>query len=124
MVVNLSIPDELYADYVKMNPQNPGKAMVKHLKRFVEVRPNGKALVIAGDTLAEVQRIAEKSVDKPEQLLELLKKAMEIKGEGVKISFTDTQRARMRQEAQFWQKDPGVYASEKLQIMVNTGFGV
>lgn len=123
MVVNLSIPDDLYAHYVEMNKQNPGKAMVKQLKRFADVKPGSRCIVVFGDELAELTRLAEKSVETPQDLVKLVSKALHVRGEGVSVKFTEAQRNRMRQDAKFWQKDPGVYASEKLQVMVDTAFG-
>jgi len=124
MVVNLSVPDDLYAHYVEMNKQNPGKAMVKQLQRFSEIRPGARAIVISGDELAELQRLAEKSVETPKDIVKLVSQALHVEEEGVKVKFTEQQRNRMRQDAKFWSQDPGVYASKKLQAMVDTAFGV
>jgi len=123
MVVNLSIPDELYAQYVEMNKTNPGKAMVKQLKRFADVNPSTRVVILQDESLAELQRLAERSLETPRDILSLVEKALTVEGEGVKVKFTDVQRNRMRQDAKFWNEDPGVYASKKLQNMVDTAFG-
>lgn len=123
MVVNLSIPDELYAQYVEMNKTNPGKAMVKQLKRFADVNPSTRVVILQDEVLAELQRLAERSLETPRDILSLVEKALTVEGEGVKVKFTDVQRNRMRQDAKFWNEDPGVYASKKLQNMVDTAFG-
>jgi len=123
MVVNLSIPDELYALYVGMNKTNPGKAMVKQLQRFGDVNPGTRVVILKDESLAELQRLAERSLETPKDILSLVEKALHIEGEGVQVKFTDVQRNRMRQDAKFWNEDPGVYASKKLQTMVDTAFG-
>lgn len=123
MVVNLSIPDELYAHYVTQNPQNPGKAMVKQLKRFAGVKPGDRAITVFGDDLAELQRVAARSVETPKQVIKLVEDALTCKGEGIEIRLTDGQRGRIRQDAKFWQQDPGVYASKEVQVIVDARFG-
>ena len=124
MVVNLSIPDDLYAKYVAMNKTNPGKAMVKQLKRFEDVNPATRVVLLFDEPLAELQRLAERSIESPKDVLQLVKKALTVEKDGVEVKFSEAQRARMRQDAKFWSEDPGVYASKKLQSMVDTAFGV
>lgn len=124
MVVNLSIPDDLYAKYVEMNKTNPGKAMVKQLRRFAEVSPSTRVVLLHGKPLAELQRLAEKSLETPEQILKLVDEALHVEEDGVKVRFTEAQRNRMKQDAKFWSTSPGEYASKKLQNMVDTAFGV
>jgi hypothetical protein len=123
MVVNLSIPDELYSQYVEMNKTNPGKAMVQQLKRFAQINPGKRVVILTDEPLAELQRLAEKSLETPEDILKIVSESLHVKHEGVEVKFTEAQRNRMRQDARFWSQDPGVYASKKLQALVDATFG-
>jgi hypothetical protein len=124
MVLTITLSDDLYSKYVAMNPQNPQKAIQKQLDRFSEVTPGLRAIVITGDTLSELQRAAQKSVETPAEVLKLVKDALTVEKEGVEVQFSDGQRARLRQEAIFWNQDPGKFASDALRTAMSARFGV
>lgn len=124
MVINFSIPDEIYQKYVAMNPQNPHKAILKQLDRFQDVRPGDRAIVIAGDDLVSLQRQTQNLVNTPQEVIDLVKNALTVRSEDVNVQLSETQRSRIRQEANFWQKDPGEYASDALKVAVSARFGV
>lgn len=123
MVLNISIPDEVYAKYVGMNPQNPHKAIQKQLERFAEVTPSSRVVIITGDDLSEIQRAAERSVETPKDVVKLVQEALKVKSEDVEVSLSEGQRNRLRAEAQFWGKSPGEYASAKLKEVMASRFG-
>jgi hypothetical protein len=124
MVLNISVPDEIYAKYVGMNPQNPHKAIQKQLERFSDVRPGDRAIVVTGDDLSEVQRAAQRSVETPKDIVKLIEEALKVKSEDVEVSLTEGQRNRLRAEASFWGKAPGEYASNALKEAMASRFGV
>jgi hypothetical protein len=123
MVLSITISDELYAKYVAMNPQNPHKAIQKQLDRFSEVTPGLRAIVLSGDDLSELQRLAQKSVETPKEVVKLVGDALTIQNEGVEVQISEGQRARLRQEASFWGQDPGKYASDALKTAMHARFG-
>ena len=123
MVLNISVPDEVYAKYVGMNPQNPHKAIQKQLERFQEVTPGSRVIIVTGDDLSEIQRAAERSVETPADVVKLVREALKVKSEDVEVSLSEGQRNRLRAEAQFWGKTPGEYASNALKEAVASRFG-
>jgi len=115
MVVTLSLSDELYQDYVKINPQNPHKAMVKQLERFKDAKPSDRGIWVTGKELEEIQRAAGRQVETPKEIEELITRALSLKLEDFSVPLSAGQRARLHQDATFWGKTPSQYASEAVK---------
>jgi hypothetical protein len=124
MVVSISIPDDLWEVYVAQNPQNPHRAIVKQLKRFKDVSPADRVVALTGDDLAEVQRISGRQIETVKDLRRLVEDALTLKSDGIKVKITDGQRARIKHEAAFFNRDPEELASEKLEEALHARFGV
>ncbi len=124
MVVTLSLPDELYQEYVKFNPANPHKAIVKQLERFKDAKQSDRGIWVTGKELEEIQRSAGRSVETPKDIQSLITEALQLKFEGFSVSLSAGQRARLRQDAGFWGKTPEAYASEIARETFSNRFGV
>lgn len=122
-VISLSIPDELYEVFVKQSPQNPHKAIVKHLDKFKDFKFSDRAIVLSGDELSEVQRAAGKTVETPAELLKLVKEALSIDVEGMKIKLTEGQRTRLQHMATFFNQPVEAYGAEKVRKALAQEFG-
>ena len=123
-VISISIPDDLYDVFVAQNPQNPHKAIVRHLEKFKEFKFSDRAIVLSGKELEEVQRAAGKTVETPEQLLGLVKDALSIDVDGMKVQLTEGQRSRLRHMASFFQQPVEEYGAAKLREAISAQFGV
>lgn len=123
-VISLSIPDELYEVFVKQNPQNPHKAIVRHLDKFKDFHFSDRAIVLTGDELSEVQRAAGKTVETPKELLTLVRDALSIDVDGMKVQLTEGQRARLRHMASFFNQPINEYGAMKVKEALSNQFGV
>lgn len=123
-VISISIPDELYDVFVKQNPQNPHKAIVKHLEKFKEFKFSDRAVVLSGRELEEVQRAAGKTVETPQELLKIVQEALSIDVEGMRIQLTEGQRTRLRHMASFFQQPVEEYGAAKVKEALTAQFGV
>ncbi len=124
MVLTLSIPDELYQDYVKINPQNPHKAIVRQLERFKTALPSDRGIWVTGKELSEIQRAAGRQVETPEDIERLVTEALKLNFDGIDLKLTAGQRARLTQDATFWGRNPNDYASEIAKELFANRFGV
>lgn len=124
MVISLSIPDELHSVYVKHNPQNPHKAIVKQLQRFKEFSPADRFVMLTGDDLAEVQRLSGRQIETVADLRRLIEDALTLNTDGIPVKITDGQRARIKHEASFFGREPEQLAAEKLEEALTARFGV
>jgi hypothetical protein len=124
MVVTLSMPDELYQTYVKMNPANPAKGIVKQLERFQDIQQDRRVVFIYGPDLVEMQRLAGRTVESPEQVVALVKDALSINVGDFKVALTEGQRKRLKQNAHFFGRTPEEYGSEQVKEIVAAKFGV
>lgn len=123
MVLTLSIPDELYQAYVKFNPSNPHKAIVKQLERFKDAKQSDRGILVTGKELEEIQRAAGRQVETPQEIQALITEALKLKFDGFSVSLSAGQRARLKQDAGFWGKSPEVYASEIARETFSNRFG-
>jgi IMP dehydrogenase/GMP reductase len=124
MVVQLSVPDEVYQTYVKYNKTNPHRAMAKQLEKFQTAHPGMRGVYVTGDELAKIQSIADRQVSTPKDLVDIVKSSLTIPVEGIGIELTKGQRERMAQEAQFFSQEPEAYAKQILTEAFRTRFGV
>jgi len=124
MVISLSIPDALWDLYVKHNPTNPHRALVKQLERFKEFSPADRFVMLTGDDLAEVQRVSGRQVENVKDLRRLVEDALTLKTDGIPVKITDGQRARIKHEASFFGREPEDLAAEKLEEALSARFGV
>lgn len=123
-VISISIPDDLYEVFVAQNPQNPHKAIVKHLDKFKEYKFSDRAIVLSGKDLEEVQRAAGKTVETPQEVVSLVRDALSIDIEGMKVPLTEGQRTRLRQMASFFDQPVEEYGAMKMKDAIAAQFGV
>ncbi len=123
MVVTLSIPDDLYQDYVKMNPQNPHKNMVKQLERFKKIPLASATLVFSPDDMKRLTKTVQLSVESPSQLLDILEKALSLEIDSVKITLSEGQRKRLESNANFFGKTVPEFLSAQAKEAVLNAFG-
>ncbi len=123
MVVTLSIPDDLYQAYVKMNPQNPHKNMVKQLERFKEIPLASATLVFSPDDMKRLTKMTQLSIESPEQLLDILEKTLSLEIDSVKITLSEGQRKRLASNANFMGKTVPEFLSARAKEAVLNAFG-
>lgn len=123
-VISLSVPDELYEVFVKQNPQNPHKAIVKHLEKFKEFKFSDRAIVLSGSELEEVQRAAGKTIETPQELLTVVRDALSLDVDGMKVTLTEGQRARIKHTATFFGQKPEEFGATKVREALAAQFGV
>jgi hypothetical protein len=103
-VRTLSIPDEVDAAYVSHNPQNPARAMATQLTRFAGYSPNDRPLILPVETIRELERLAQRTFSTPESLLTFLKMLLTVEVDGINLTLTPGQRARMKMRADFFKR--------------------
>ena len=125
MLISLKVPDEIFEAYGKHNPQNPRLAMEQALTRFVDLTPNRKAIMLAGEDLAQVQKLLAWSFDGPKDFLERLTKALTVKIEGVEVELTESQRKAVQDFCSFVPNmDPKEFLVQKIKQGLIAALGV
>lgn len=124
MLVSLKVPDEVFESYGKHNPQNPRLAMEQALKRFSDIAPNRKAIILTGDDLAKVQEILSVVLEGPSDFMAALRKALTIDVEGVEVAFTESQRKAIVDTARYIGIEPKELIPTKVREGIVKAFGV
>lgn len=122
-VISISIPDELYETFVKQNPQNPSKAIVRHLDKFKSYSFADRAIMLTGEDLAEVQRAAGRTVETPKEVVSLVREALSIKVEGMGVELSEGQRSRLKQMAAFFNQSPEAYGAAQVKEALTAKLG-
>jgi hypothetical protein len=123
MIVTLSMPDELYNVYVKHNPQNPHKGIVKQLERFKDVPLPSATLIFSPEDMARMAELTKTCTESPSQLLDLLERALSIKVGDVNVPLTESQCGRLEQYAFFYGKTVPEYLTMRLNESLLTQLG-
>ena len=116
MLISLSIPDEIYSRYMKHNPQNPTKALIEQLKRFSEISPSERIVILGKGDLAEIQRLAEASIEDAPGVVKFVQKTSQMSVGEVAVELTPTQRELADSRAKFM----GMSLSEWLRPVLQT----
>lgn len=124
MLVNIKIPDDTYEAYGKHNSQNPRFSIEKTLERFAHVGHLGKAIVVNGETLSDLQTLAGGTLDTPEALLAFVKKALSVKIDGIEVALTPSQRKGVGDNAAFFKRSPEDFLRDQVKRGLQAVLGV
>ena len=115
MKVQVSIPDEVFEEYVK---KFGIPACYSHMKRaiteFKDVDKNDRYLMIAGDGRRELEKVFQTTVDDAKKLARLVKNMCTVKIGGVEHSFTSDELARLQAQAGFYGKSLEDYIKDQI----------
>jgi len=126
MILNISIPDEVYIAYGAFGYHRPHQAIADQLKRWSGVDPkDSRVLVLSGEQRDQLEKTLGRTIDSAEMLLKEAKAVAELKiGEG-KIELPIELQKYYAGQADFFGKGTGEFLREKvLQLLrANAGQG-
>ena len=114
-VRTLSIPDDVDAVYTQHLPANPAKAMSAQLVRFANYGPGDRSLILPIEVIRELERLAQRTFETPQSLLVFLKMLLTVDVEGIEMTLTPGQKARMKQRADFFKRPFNDYAKSEIK---------
>ncbi len=114
-VRTLSIPDEVDAAYTRHNPTNPSRAMATQLQRFAVYSPGDRELIIPPEVIKELERLAQRTFATADSLLVFLKMLLTVDVEGIELTLTPGQKARMKQRADFFKRPFNDFAKAEIK---------
>lgn len=98
MILSIKVSDEVYEQYGRHNNANPRGAIEAVVNRFAEVGASGKAVVLSGENLKQLQALVGQ-IDSPEALIELIRKAVSARVDGVEFPLSESQRKGIKDRA-------------------------
>lgn len=100
MILEIQIPDELYEKYKSYKPADPEAAITGQLKRFADVKPNDRIVVVDNQTRQRIEKLVghiETAVD----LENRLREALSLKVEGLDLVIDPDLLWHIEEQARF-----------------------
>ncbi len=126
MILNLSVPDEIYLAYGEFKQYHrPHMAMQESLKRFASVDPgDARTLVVTGKQRDELEKAAGgKAIDDFQQLLKVVKGAAVLKLDALEIPVPAEVLAFWLGNAEFQGREPAQYIREVVVDLLRRAAG-
>jgi hypothetical protein len=115
MILNITLPDEIFARYADRNPSNPRKEIEKVLERFVAFDPSDRLLIVPKDVRQELEKLIGGPIEKWEKFLSIFKDALSIRAGEVLVPLTEGQVKRLKGQADFYKRDPLEYTTDMVK---------
>ncbi len=116
MIVQIRLPDELYAKYAERDPKKPQQEIEKALLEAVELIPGEQRLILRGEELRKVKDLLEHPVSTVGELLEKLTKLKRVGVEGAgEVELTVGQLTRIKEMAPYMSQTPAEYLKDRVK---------
>ena len=126
MILELTIPDELYEIYKEFDPKDPEKVIVEQLKRHRETSPRGRGLVVPAKQRLELEKFLQKHIETTQELVNSVKTALELSIGDVSVALTPDLLNQIRDRANWNNSNFEEYLVEKapqaLQLVADGAF--
>lgn len=120
MQLKFNLSDNVYEQFVlKFGVQGTYQRMRKILEEMVSVDPNDRYIIITGDPRRAIEKVFETTLDTPEKLVKLIQRLNEVSVEGVAMTFTTEELARIDQQAVFQDKTREAFLLNMLSDVKN-----
>ena len=124
MILNISIPDEVYTAYGEYGYHRPHQAIADQAKRFAHVNPkDARALVMTGKQHDEVEKALGRTVDDVPQLIKQCKAVTSLKIGEVEITLPEELQKAYAGQAEFQGRDPGEWLRGEVVRLLRTNVG-
>jgi hypothetical protein len=109
VIVTLSLPDDLYQEFVDRGGASPNKALVQHIQRFREFTPEKRALIFTDAQRKRLEGLFGEGIDSTsmEKFLLWLERRSTINVEGVEVRLSPAQMKAAEAKAKFWSAKGG-----------------
>lgn len=102
MIINLTIPDDLYTIYLNKYGTPKLYAKLKEaIDLFKDVEAHDRVLVLSGENRRQIEHLLQTTIDSPEKLIRQIKLLNEVSVQDVAIEFTPEELARIEAQAGF-----------------------
>lgn len=114
MLVSLTVPDEVFEKYAKAYPKSARAGMIEQLRRFQDISPTTREVLLHGEPLSRIEKAMGKPVEDPAKFASDIEAAYTINMGDFKITLTPSQRKRLVAESAFYKENAGTYLSRRL----------
>lgn len=101
MIIQIRIPDELYAHYAERNPKRPQEELEKVLHEAKDILPGEQRILFSASQLRALKDLLEHPVSTAEEVLERIKKFKRVAlPEGAEVELDEGQLTRLKAQHQ------------------------
>ncbi len=125
MILNISIPDEVYTAYGAYSPR-PHQAIAAQVKRFQGVDPGDpRTLVLSGEVRTQLEKLSGRTIDTPEELVKVVGELARLRIGEAAVELPEETQKYYAGQAEFQGQPPGEWLrSETLRLLrFNAGQG-
>lgn len=123
MILQLRLPDEVWEAYLEHSKTNPQRAMEEQLKRFKDVKPEDRTLLLTRAQRTRLEAAWGRPVEDLDKMVSDVEALISIEADKVKIPLTEGQRKRLSTEAKFYKKEFPVYAKTRISDAIRGAIG-
>lgn len=119
MIVNLKLPDELWADYAAMDPKVPQRAIEKQLERFRKNSIADRILPVGDQARRELEKLRGRPIESAEDLISWIRERMTVDLGEVELALSEDQLVRLKTRADFHRQTPAAHLSQLIKSLLS-----
>lgn len=124
MILNISIPDDVYTAYGEFGYHRPHQAIADQVKRFALVNPkDARTLVVTGTQRDAIEKALGRTVDSPEELIKQCMAVAALKIGDEEIILPEELQKAYAGQAEFQGRPPGEWLREEVVRLMRLNVG-
>lgn len=113
MILEIQIPDETFEKYRAYRPADPEGAISAHLKRFEDVRPHDRIIILDHQTRQSLEKLVG-HIEDAQELVNRVTEALSLKVDGVNVVVDPELLWHIEEQARFEGLDKKDYMLQKI----------
>jgi hypothetical protein len=97
--------------------------MVDQLKKFKDIKPADRALVLTKSQRQRLEAIFQAPIEDMDTFLDKIEALVTIQADKVKLTLSESQQKRLSSEAKFYKQEYPPYASKRIKDILNEKLG-
>ncbi len=124
MILNISIPDEVYTAYGEFGYHRPHQAIADQVKRYAHVNPKDpRALVVTGPERGQLEKALGRTVDDIPQLIAQCKAVTALNIGGEEIVLPEELQKAYAGQAEFQGREAGEWLRQEVVRLLRMNVG-
>jgi hypothetical protein len=124
MILNISIPDEVYTAYGEFGYHRPHQAIADQVKRFAQVHPkDARALVVTGKDRDRIEKALGRTVDDVDQMVKQCTDVAALKIGEVSIALPEELQKAYAGQAEFQGRPAGEWLRDEVVRLLRLNVG-
>lgn len=123
MILTLSIPDDVYKQYLEHSKTNPQRVMEGVLKQYAGVAPEDRALVLTKTQRKRLEGVFQLPIEDFDKVIDRVEKLHQARTDEVSTTLTVAQVSRLLSEAKFYNKPYPEYVAGRIKAIISGSLG-